>query len=155
MSVTKEDLQSFQAKHFPAAHAYPTKESDQFYIEKGGEEFYNDDEDLGYYPDGVQRTLTDEQIRIFRHSEIHALRREQQAREEEEEDRAKHLREVLQNTNTEGKEQGHGQGHGQDKVAGPSSALDYDDGQQQVDKKPQRQPSGAPFAGRRIVSYED
>jgi len=33
------------------------------------------DDALGYYPDGVKRTLTDEQIEIFRHSELHALRR--------------------------------------------------------------------------------
>jgi Protein of unknown function (DUF3807) len=40
-----------------------------------------DDENdgLGYYPDGVKRTLTDEQIQIFRHSEIHSLLRERRA----------------------------------------------------------------------------
>jgi hypothetical protein len=38
---------------------------------------YEEEEDdgLGYYPDGVKRTLTDEQIAIFRHSELEALRR--------------------------------------------------------------------------------
>lgn len=41
------------------------------------------EEDLGYYPDGVKRTLTDEQIRIFRHSEIHALLRERQLQQDE------------------------------------------------------------------------
>ncbi|KAK3310442.1 uncharacterized protein B0T15DRAFT_38332 [Chaetomium strumarium] len=40
------------------------------------EEYYEEEEDeLGYYPDGVKRTLTDEQIAIFRHSELEALRR--------------------------------------------------------------------------------
>jgi hypothetical protein len=41
------------------------------------EEYYDEEEDdgLGYYPDGVKRTLTDEQIAIFRHSELEALRR--------------------------------------------------------------------------------
>lgn len=34
-----------------------------------------DEDDLGYYDDGVKRTLTDEQIEIFRHSEIEQLRR--------------------------------------------------------------------------------
>lgn len=34
-----------------------------------------DDDGLGYYPDGAKRTLTDEQIAIFRHSELEALRR--------------------------------------------------------------------------------
>ncbi|KAG7292440.1 hypothetical protein NEMBOFW57_002475 [Staphylotrichum longicolle] len=41
------------------------------------EEYYEEEDDgLGYYPDGVKRTLTDEQIAIFRHSELEALRRE-------------------------------------------------------------------------------
>lgn len=41
------------------------------------EEYYEEEEDdnLGYYPDGVKRTLTDEQIAIFRHSELEALKR--------------------------------------------------------------------------------
>ena len=43
--------------------------------EEEQEEGYYDDDGLGYYPDGVKRTLTDEQIAIFRHSEIEALRR--------------------------------------------------------------------------------
>jgi hypothetical protein len=34
-----------------------------------------DDDGLGYYPDGAKRTLTDEQIAMFRHSELHALER--------------------------------------------------------------------------------
>lgn len=37
----------------------------------------DDDDGLGYYADGVKRTLTDEQIAIFRHSEIQTLLREQ------------------------------------------------------------------------------
>lgn len=47
---------------------------------------YYDDDDLGYYEDGVKRTLTDEQIRIFRHSEIHALLRERERLREEQEE---------------------------------------------------------------------
>jgi hypothetical protein len=31
------------------------------------------DENLGWYHDGVKRTLTDEQVAMFRHSEIHRL----------------------------------------------------------------------------------
>ena len=34
-----------------------------------------DDDGLGWYPDGVKRTLTDEQIAMFRHSEIQAILR--------------------------------------------------------------------------------
>lgn len=40
--------------------------------EEEGEEEEGDD-DLGYYPDGVKRTLTDAQISIFRHSEIQEM----------------------------------------------------------------------------------
>lgn len=42
------------------------------------EQYYYDEEEddgLGYYPDGVKRTLTDEQIAMFRHSELQALER--------------------------------------------------------------------------------
>ena len=42
-----------------------------------------EEDDLGYYPDGAKRTLTDEQIAIFRHSEIHLLLRERKLRREE------------------------------------------------------------------------
>ncbi|KAK0630124.1 hypothetical protein B0T17DRAFT_490604 [Bombardia bombarda] len=43
------------------------------------EEYYEEDDDgLGYYEDGVKRTLTDEQIAIFRYSELEALRRAQE-----------------------------------------------------------------------------
>ncbi|GAB1311062.1 Cut8 proteasome-binding domain-containing protein [Madurella fahalii] len=45
------------------------------YDEYHDEEEDDDDDGLGYYPDGVKRTLTDEQIAIFRHSELEALRR--------------------------------------------------------------------------------
>lgn len=41
-----------------------------------------EDDDLGYYPDGVKRTLTDEQVAMFRHSEIYAIVRERQVRKE-------------------------------------------------------------------------
>lgn len=51
-------------------------------VETEGDEghYYYDEEDdgLGYYPDGVKRTLTDEQIAMFRHSELQALERAQQ-----------------------------------------------------------------------------
>lgn len=43
---------------------------------------YEEDDGLGYYPDGVKRTLTDEQIEIFRHSELHALERQKEKEEE-------------------------------------------------------------------------
>lgn len=41
------------------------------------EEFYEEEDDgLGYYADGTKRTLTDEQIAMFRHSEIETILRQ-------------------------------------------------------------------------------
>ena len=39
-------------------------------------------DDLGYYEDGVKRTLTDAQIKLFRHSEIQRLLSERRAARE-------------------------------------------------------------------------
>lgn len=51
-------------------------EEEYHYEEEYEEGYYDEDDDgLGYYPDGVKRTLTDEQIAIFRHSELEAMRR--------------------------------------------------------------------------------
>ena len=41
-----------------------------------------DADGLGYYPDGAKRTLTDEQIAMFRHSEIYGILRQRQLKEE-------------------------------------------------------------------------
>ena len=41
-----------------------------------------EEDDLGYYPDGVKRTLTDDQIAMFRHSEIYSILRERQVHKE-------------------------------------------------------------------------
>ena len=46
---------------------------------------------MGFYPDGVKRTLTDEQIRIFRHSEIHALFRAKQLQQDDADYEARRL----------------------------------------------------------------
>ena len=65
----QEDLQAFHAAHFPGhppTQIQPSTEADA------------EEDDLGYYPDGVKRTLTDEQIQIFRHTEIHELIRARQ-----------------------------------------------------------------------------
>ncbi|KAJ4398454.1 hypothetical protein N0V85_006272 [Neurospora sp. IMI 360204] len=48
---------------------------EEYYYEEYEEGYDEDDDGLGYYPDGVKRTLTDEQIAIFRHSELEAMRR--------------------------------------------------------------------------------
>jgi len=47
---------------------------------------YEEEDALGYYPDGVKRTLTDEQIAIFRHSEIETLLRERRYADEAKEE---------------------------------------------------------------------
>ena len=82
--VTQEDLYDFHARAF----GFPAPKQ-PFHI---GEESHNDaayeetfqveEDDLGYYPDGVKRTLTDEQIAMFRHSEIYSILRARQVRRE-------------------------------------------------------------------------
>lgn len=47
--------------------------------------FKEEDDGLGYYDDGVKRTLTDEQIAMFRHSEIYSIIRQRVVRKENEE----------------------------------------------------------------------
>ncbi len=42
-----------------------------------------EEDDLGYYEDGVKRTLTDEQIEMFTHSEMEQLRREERLQREQ------------------------------------------------------------------------
>ncbi|KAI1378749.1 hypothetical protein F4677DRAFT_378087 [Hypoxylon crocopeplum] len=83
--VSQADINSFHDAHFSnaAVGLFDTQffqpenaqKDDQNLDEY--EEYYEEEEDdgLGYYPDGVKRTLTDEQIAIFRHSELEALRR--------------------------------------------------------------------------------
>lgn len=68
-TVTSEDLASFHIKHFGTAVS-------EIGINPGYQEF-EDDDGLGYYEDGYKRTLTDEQVAIFRHSEIQELLKEQ------------------------------------------------------------------------------
>ncbi|KAL2270013.1 hypothetical protein VTJ83DRAFT_2197 [Remersonia thermophila] len=103
--ITPADMLAFHEAHFstlathdfqahflrpsdhPPVHeiaAQPVPEEEEYYQEEEEE-----DDGLGYYPDGVKRTLTDEQIAIFRHSEIEALRR---ARESPSQSRNTHHR---------------------------------------------------------------
>ncbi|KAK2872161.1 hypothetical protein FQN49_002519 [Arthroderma sp. PD_2] len=87
-SITCDDLAAFHAKHF-ATHDFNAITASDFLTTPYNateaeatsyEDFYDDE--LGYYPDGVKRTLTDEQIAIFRHSEIQALLRQKKLEEE-------------------------------------------------------------------------
>ena len=103
LSLSKEDLHYFQIEHFHQSststfdHAGRegfTSRDDVISTKNGGlnndEEleydedgtYLDEDDGLGYYPDGVKRTLTDEQLAMFRHSEIYSLFRKQQLQEE-------------------------------------------------------------------------
>ncbi|KAH8732939.1 hypothetical protein GQ44DRAFT_696697 [Phaeosphaeriaceae sp. PMI808] len=80
-TVTVDDLRVFHAKHFPHASTPDTflhgVENDTV------EEYHNEEDDgLGYYPDGTKRTLTDDQIAMFRHSEIYNILRKRRLRRE-------------------------------------------------------------------------
>ncbi|KAH7027677.1 uncharacterized protein B0I36DRAFT_141849 [Microdochium trichocladiopsis] len=72
---TVDFLPSVAAEHSREFHDSKSLQ----YVQHLGDDLEWDDEyeddGLGYYPDGVKRTLTDEQIEIFRHSELEALRR--------------------------------------------------------------------------------
>jgi len=83
-TVTEEDLRAFHLSHF-AGSALPAT----VFTENDYETFAEDEDDgLGYYDDGAKRTLTDEQIAMFRHSEIETLLRERRLRLEAEADAA-------------------------------------------------------------------
>ena len=96
----RKDLLHFHSLHFPNANApmlshaslgfnLSNQETQQHrnaeveHDEHG--EILNDHitanhvEPLGYYDDGTERTLTDEQIRIFRHTEIQELLKERKS----------------------------------------------------------------------------
>jgi len=78
----QDDLSSFHAQHFSAvANGHFSEQFLGPVVESYQEEEAEDDR-LGYYPDGVKRTLTDEQIAIFRHSEVQAILRERRHAEE-------------------------------------------------------------------------
>ncbi|KAF2498258.1 hypothetical protein BU16DRAFT_558330 [Lophium mytilinum] len=86
-TVTEEDLRAFHSKHFSSAPLPAVF----FHLDDTSVEAYEeeDDDGLGYYADGVKRTLTDEQIAIFRHSEIQTIIKElRQARQDKEADGA-------------------------------------------------------------------
>ena len=86
-------MHAFHAKHFASApqpsillNGTEAAAPGERYEEKEpavSEEFYEEGEDLGYYPDGAERTLTDEQIAMFRHSEIQRIIRERRRRRDD------------------------------------------------------------------------
>ncbi|GAB1736522.1 hypothetical protein NU219Hw_g7670t1 [Hortaea werneckii] len=81
--VTEDDLLAFQSAHF----GDDTKPENWFVDAETAlnvQSAWEKDEDLGFYPDGAKRTLTDEQIEMFRHSEIEQLLRQRRLLEDEE-----------------------------------------------------------------------
>ncbi|KAJ5263889.1 hypothetical protein N7478_011494 [Penicillium angulare] len=167
-TVTLEDLQAFHAQHFPG-HETPNAPATQpvdndEYNEEAGEE-----EDLGYYPDGVKRTLTDEQIRIFRHSEIHALLRASQLAQDDAEyearrnlpeegpvgegqsNKVQETPEVKQKSVPTSKKPKRAAEHMHNAVP----ELDYEEKNQPSSPKKAHKQSDNIYPGRRIVSYND
>ena len=75
-NITIEDLNQFHQAHFNS----PTPSSSLLAQPQEDKQ----DDDLGYYSDGIKRTLTDDQIAMFRHSEIQRLLQQRRAAREEE-----------------------------------------------------------------------
>jgi len=78
-SVTIDDLEAFRVRHF-VGHSQTFTTNDSSIITCDKER--TSDDGLGYYCDGMKRTLTDQQIEIFRHSEIQKLLRGRRLKEE-------------------------------------------------------------------------
>ena len=72
--LSPEAAEAFAATFRPLASVRSSADGEATVLE--------DDDGLGYYPDGVKRTLTDEQIAMFRHSEIHQLQRARRLEQE-------------------------------------------------------------------------
>lgn len=81
----KADFEAFQRCHFVHESSTATVKSLHLGSSTDVCPLLHDDEEqdnLGYYPNGVKRTLTDEQISMFRHSEIYSLLRKRQLQKE-------------------------------------------------------------------------
>lgn len=75
----QDDFFNFQRSHFSAeaVAAFGSTFTNQpnAHDDEGSIDVWEEEDSLGYYEDGVKRTLTDEQIEIFRHSELEAIRK--------------------------------------------------------------------------------
>lgn len=94
-TVTEADLRKFHVLRFGASFPHTRIMSQPDIYGQQHEEGYDDEDGLGYYPDGEKRTLTDEQINMFRHSEIQTLLREKRQREEKEQEHARNARDKI------------------------------------------------------------
>ncbi|KAL9118816.1 MAG: hypothetical protein Q9187_004630 [Circinaria calcarea] len=81
-TVTEEDLLAFHAWRYGRLYSPRPPALDDHGNLAHPEDTTEDDDGLGWYPDGVKRTLTDEQIAMFRHSEIQAVLRAKRHRRE-------------------------------------------------------------------------
>ncbi|KAJ5927824.1 hypothetical protein N7466_006780 [Penicillium verhagenii] len=169
-TVTIEDLRAFQVQHFPGRESLGASATELEYDEDAG-----DDEDLGYYPDGVKRTLTDEQIQIFRHSEIHALLRARQLEQDDAEYEARQtssakdhnpvaelkpqqkgtVSEVEKSKETTKKEEEDIPATKRSKRPAEHDMSPSSEFQQPSSSKRQQAPNHNPYPGRRIISYDD
>lgn len=80
-----QQLREFHASHFPNQET-PDVHSGAAARQEAHDTEPEQHEELGYYEDGVRRTLTEEQVRMFRHSEIQRLllvRRQQREKEQQ------------------------------------------------------------------------
>ncbi|KXS99567.1 hypothetical protein AC578_2214 [Pseudocercospora eumusae] len=77
--ISEDDLLRFQFAHF----GDDTK-PDNWFVTKEAALSFEDDDGLGYYADGVKRTLTDEQIAVFRRTELWQMKHEQEQRQQDE-----------------------------------------------------------------------
>ncbi len=87
MCKQKDDLNAFHLWVFGSA-VTPTQvmSTEPRPDDEGAQEAtFEEGDDLGYYPDGTKRTLTDDQIAMFRHSEIYSILRGRQVRQENKE----------------------------------------------------------------------
>lgn len=80
--MTQENLTAFHSTHF--SHA--PLPSNFFVSAPEVVDIEEEDDGLGYYEDGMKRTLTDEQITMFRHSEIQQLLRQRRLQRERDAD---------------------------------------------------------------------
>ena len=166
-------------QHFPGHETIGAPADEPEYNEDVG-----DDEDLGYYPDGVKRTLTDEQIRIFRHSEIHSLLRARQLEQDDAEYEARQeLSEKDHDEIAKMKSQLKGSASWDDKSKENSNQTDeqkldpaskqfkrtsehkmnstmpeplsYEESHQAPSGQRKQSRNQEPYPGRRIISYDD
>ncbi|KAK8188687.1 hypothetical protein BKA81DRAFT_197142 [Phyllosticta paracitricarpa] len=84
-AITVDDMLDFHQRHFPSAPApagffshQQSRHENRTYVadistDEGASKEDPEDDGLGYYEDGVKRTLTDDEISIFRHSEVQRL----------------------------------------------------------------------------------